>query len=405
VAGVATLGLGPVTSLVVLGAVLAAVAAALVALVGGRARHGHGPGEHVAEELARVRLGRFVRRRLDPEAATGLALTVSLGLIFLAALGFGLVSDMVTSRTGLYRWDAAAADWGARNATPTSTRVLGWLTWLGGTAVVLPLALLLGALEWLRRRRAAVLGFLLLVVVGQNLISNGVKLLVQRERPPVPHLADSSGFSFPSGHSAAAAATYAAVALVLGRGRPWRVKAMLAAGAAAVTVAVAASRVLLGVHWLTDVVGGVALGFGWFVVCAIAFGGALLHFAAPAERVEAGEAREAAGEAREAAGEAREAAGEAREAAGEGRQAAGARRPPGQGRLAAMSPDPEPTDEQVRQRAETLAAEPGNPGDDREAQARALLEESEERVEDPAAREPDHRGVIRRDSDEGIGRG
>jgi membrane-associated phospholipid phosphatase len=384
VAGVAALGLGPVTSLVVLGAVLAAVAAALVALVGGRARHGHGPGEHVAEELARVRLGRFVRRRLDPEAATGLALTVSLGLIFLAALGFGLVSDMVTSRTGLYRWDAAAADWGARNATPTSTRVLGWLTWLGGTAVVLPLALLLGALEWLRRRRAAVLGFLLLVVVGQNLISNGVKLLVQRERPPVPHLADSSGFSFPSGHSAAAAATYAAVALVLGRGRPWRVKAMLAAGAAAVTVAVAASRVLLGVHWLTDVVGGVALGFGWFVVCAIAFGGALLHFAAPAERVEAGEAREAAGEAREAAG---------------------ARRPPGQGRLAAMSPDPEPTDEQVRQRAETLAAEPGNPGDDREAQARALLEESEERVEDPAAREPDHRGVIRRDSDEGIDRG
>ncbi|HET6748919.1 MAG TPA: phosphatase PAP2 family protein [Actinomycetes bacterium] len=390
-AGVAALGLGPVTSLVVLGAVLAAVAAALVALVGGRTRHGHGPGEHVAEELARVRLGRFLRRRLDPEAATGLALTVSLGLIFLAALGFGLVSDMVTSRTGLYRWDAAAADWGARNATPTSTRVLGWLTWLGGTAVVLPLALLLGALEWLRRRRAAVLGFLLLVVVGQNLISNGVKLLVQRERPPVPHLADSSGFSFPSGHSAAAAATYAAVALVLGRGRPWRVKAMLAAGAAAVTVAVAASRVLLGVHWLTDVVGGVVLGFGWFVVCAIAFGGALLHFAAPAERVEAEEAREAAGEAREAAGE--------------GRGAAGEGRPPGQGRLAAMSPDPEPTDEQVRQRAETLAAEPGNPGDDREAQARALLEESEERVEDPAAREPDHRGVIRRGSDEGIGRG
>jgi membrane-associated phospholipid phosphatase len=384
---VAVLGLGPVTSLVVLGAILAAAAGALVTLVGGRARQGHGPGEHVAEELARVRLARFLRRRLDPETATGLALTAALGLIFLAALGFGLVSDMVTSRTGLYRYDAAAAEWGARNATPTSTRLLGWLTWLGGTAVVLPLAVLLGALEWLRRRRAAVLGFLLLVVLGQNLIANGVKLLVERERPPVPHLADSSGFSFPSGHSAAAAATYAAVALVLGRGRPWRAKVLLATAAAAVTVAVAASRVLLGVHWVTDVVGGVALGFGWFVVCSVAFGGALLHYAAPAERVEAEEAREAAG----------------------------ARRPPGQGRLAAMSPGaadreadpmphPEPTDEQVRQRTETLAAEPGNPGDDPEAQARALLEESEERVEDPATRDPNHRGVIRRGSDEGLGR-
>jgi membrane-associated phospholipid phosphatase len=286
------LGLGPVTSMVVLGAVLAAILTATGALVGGRHRPGRGPGEHAAEELARTSAARFLRRRLDPEAATGLALTVALGLIFLAALGFGLVSDMVTSQTGLYRDDAAVAEWGATHATPLSTRLLGWITWLGGTTVVLPLAVLLGGLEWLRRRRGAVLAFMLTVVVGQNLIHNGVKLLVQRERPPVPHLTDSSGFSFPSGHSAAAAATWAAVALVLGRGRPWRVKALLAAGAAAVAAAVAASRVLLGVHWVTDVVAGVAMGFGWFVVCSIAFGGALLHFAAPAERVEAEEERE-----------------------------------------------------------------------------------------------------------------
>jgi hypothetical protein len=115
------------------------------------------------------------------------------------------------------------------------------------------------------------------------------------------------------------------------------------------------------------VVAGVALGFGWFVVCSIAFGGALLHFAAPAERVEAEEARE------------------------DGLDAAPAR-------------PPRPSHEQVRQRAATLAAEPGNPGEDPEAQARALLEESEERVEDPAAREPDHRGVIRRGSGEGVTR-
>ena len=364
VASLTVLGLGPVTSLVVLGSVLAALATAMVAFVGGRARSGHGPGEQAAEELARTRPASFLRRRLDPEAATGLALTLALVLVFLAALGFGLVSDMVTSRTGLYRYDAGAAQWGATHATPLSTRLLGVLTWLGASLVVLSLAVLLGLLEWLRRRRWAVLAFMLLVVVGQNLIANGVKLLVQRPRPPVPHLADATGFSFPSGHSAAAAATWAAVALVLGRGRPWRVKALLAAAAAAVTAAVATSRVLLGVHWVTDVVGGAALGFGWFVVCSIAFGGALLHFAAPAERVEAEEERTTQG----------------------GRPMR----------------DPEPTDEQVRQRAETLAADPGAPTDDPEAQARALLEESEERVEDPAARDPDDPGVIRRGSGEGV---
>jgi hypothetical protein len=116
------------------------------------------------------------------------------------------------------------------------------------------------------------------------------------------------------------------------------------------------------------VVGGVALGFGWFVVCSIAFGGALLHFAAPAERVQAEEELQA-------------------------------------GREADPTPAPRPTGEQVRQRAEALAAEPGNPADDPEAQARALLEESEERVEDPAARAPNDRGVIRRGSDEGVTRG
>jgi membrane-associated phospholipid phosphatase len=335
------------------------------------AARGHGPAEHAAEELFRARAARFLRRRLDPEAATGLALTVALGLIFLAALGFGLVSEMVTSRTGLYRWDASAAAWGADHATATSTWLLGVVTWLGATVTVLCVTVALGTLEFLRRRRLAVLAFLLMVVVGQNLIANTVKALVDRERPPVPHLAPSSGFSFPSGHTAAAAATWAAVALVLGRGRPLAVKAWLGAGAAAITVAVAASRVLLGVHWLTDVIGGAALGFGWFVVCSVAFGGALLHFGAPAERVEAEEAR-----------------------------LSGVQEPPSRGAQPMAQPEPSP--EQVDRRAGSLAAEPGNGAQDPEAQARALLEESEERVEDPAARDPDDQEVIRRRSDEGI---
>jgi membrane-associated phospholipid phosphatase len=361
---------GPVTTMVLLAGVVAAVLVAVVGLVAGRgARRGHGAAEHAAEELFRARAARFLRRRLDPEAATGLALTAALGLVFAMALGFGLVSDMVTSQTGLYRLDASAAAWGAEHATPTSTWLLGLLTWLGATVVVLAVTVALGLLEWLRRRRLAVLAFMVMVVAGQNLIANTVKALVDRERPPVPHLAPSSGFSFPSGHTAAAAATWAAVVLVLGRGRPVRVKAWLAAGAALVTVVVAASRVLLGVHWLTDVIGGAALGFGWFVVCAVAFGGALLHFGAPAERVEAEEAR-----------------------------LSGDQEPRPRG----APPMPEPSPEQVDRRAGSLAAEPGNATQDPSAQAEALLEESEERVEDPAARDPDHQGVIRRRSDEGI---
>jgi undecaprenyl-diphosphatase len=61
------------------------------------------------------------------------------------------------------------------------------------------------------------------------------------------------------------------------------VRALLAGVAVGLAVAVAASRVLLDVHWLTDVIAGLALGWAWFSVCSIAFGGRLLRFGAGAE--------------------------------------------------------------------------------------------------------------------------
>ena len=51
------------------------------------------------------------------------------------------------------------------------------------------------------------------------------------------------------------------------------IRALLAAGTALIALAVATSRALLGVHWLTDVVAGLVIGYGWFVVCAVLFGG------------------------------------------------------------------------------------------------------------------------------------
>jgi membrane-associated phospholipid phosphatase len=95
----------------------------------------------------------------------------------------------------------------------------------------------------------------------------------------------AAGSSFPSGHSAAAAACWAALALVvLGRsGRAWR--GVGAVAAMLIAFGVAASRVLLGVHWLTDVIAGLAVGWTWFLLSTIVFGGRLLRFGEPAERV------------------------------------------------------------------------------------------------------------------------
>ncbi len=194
---------------------------------------------------------------------------------------FGVVAAMVHSHRGLARYDFSWARWGANNASPTSTQVLKFVSLLGGYPTVVGLAVVVAAFESRRRVTGSVAPLLAAVVVGQFGLTNLIKFLVQRTRPDVSRLTGFAGSSFPSGHAAAAAASYAVFALVLGRRRSARTRALLAAGATSIAVTVAATRVLLGVHWLTDVVAGLFVGWTWFALLSIAFGGRVMRFGLP----------------------------------------------------------------------------------------------------------------------------
>jgi len=245
------------------------------------------PAAAAAETLRRgTRMRSFLRRRVDPGAATGLALSVAAVLIVVGAIGLGVLTAMVRANTGFVRYDTSVARWAGEHATHVSTNVLRALTYMGSTIVIVPLSIAVTALELKRLPSRALVAFVVLVVAGQLVLANLVKWAVDRTRPDIDPLAGFSGPSFPSGHTTAAAATYAALALMVGRQRPLRTKALLAGAAVAIAVAVGATRVLLGVHWLTDVIAGFALGWGWFAVSSIAFGGRLLRFGAPVEAAE-----------------------------------------------------------------------------------------------------------------------
>ncbi|MFN0026220.1 MAG: phosphatase PAP2 family protein [Acidimicrobiales bacterium] len=225
-------------------------------------------------------------RHLDRRVAGGAAVAIGFGVVFSAALVLGVLLDAIDRNLAVARLDRAAARWGADNATDTSTAILEAITQAGSTRMLVALMIVIGVVAALRHRSFAVLGYLLLVGLGVSLLNSGLKELVNRERPGVAMLTSYSGASFPSGHSAAAGACWAAMALILSRHRGRWVRRTTAAGAALIAGAVAASRVLLGVHWLSDVVAGVVVGWTWFFLVTLLFGGRLLRFGEPAERVE-----------------------------------------------------------------------------------------------------------------------
>jgi len=221
--------------------------------------------------------------RLDPEVATGLALTLALVLIVGGGLLLAVLAYLIRGDTQLVRLDESVANWGDRHGSPFSKDALNVITHLGEPTVVVVLAALLAVAETLRTRSRWVVPFVLVVVAGNGILTTTVKHLADRVRPAVNPVAETLGPSFPSGHSSWSAAFFAAAALLLSRGRGRRERAAIAGIAAGLAVTVAGSRVLLSVHWLSDVIAGLALGTAWFAICAIAFGGRLLRFGAPAE--------------------------------------------------------------------------------------------------------------------------
>ncbi|HEX4746489.1 MAG TPA: phosphatase PAP2 family protein [Gaiellaceae bacterium] len=273
-------------------ALISLSAGALVAYAGSRYPTpvvGEEPADAAAERIETEMerhpwLLRLVRERLDPATATGLVLTLALGLVVVAGVVVGLLAYLMRSSATLVELDDSVGQWGVDSATSWSTDLLEVVTELGGTPFVLVAAVAIAVVEYRRLPNRWMPVFLAAVVLGEIAVVNGIKEALDRVRPEFNPIAETLGPSFPSGHSGLAAAFYAGAALVLARRRAPRTRALLAGGAVAIAVAVACSRVLLGVHWMSDVLAGLALGWAWFGICAIAFGGRFLVLGAPVEQ-------------------------------------------------------------------------------------------------------------------------
>ena len=167
----------------------------------------------------------------------------------------------------LQHLDNSAAAWAYAHRTAFATSGLRVITQLGNIQLVAGLAIVLAAVDLYRTRNHWSLSFLITVMVGMELNTDAVKgpsrtratSARPRRREPRAFLPEGP-FSDGSQHLLRGSSAHPR------QDAPTPPRHALIGIAVAITVAVAASRVLLDLHWLSDVIGGLALGWGWFAL-------------------------------------------------------------------------------------------------------------------------------------------
>jgi undecaprenyl-diphosphatase len=203
------------------------------------------------------------RRSLAPLAVVTAAAFVFALLLLLVRLQWAPLESVDHAAAG--RLNSLVA------GDPLVVSIVKAVTWLGSGGVLWTLTGAAAVLLALRRRWRLT-AYLLVAGAGELVLDPVLKALVGRLRPVVAHpVAYGNGDSFPSGHALGSIVCYGALFLVFlpaARG-PWR--RVLTAVIVTLIAAVGISRLLLGVHYISDVLGAWALGVTWLGITAFAF--------------------------------------------------------------------------------------------------------------------------------------
>lgn len=220
------------------------------------------------------RLRTLWQDRVNPKTYLGLHLTVGLAIAATSIWLFATLLDAVLDNAALVQMDIAVDAAIHRHMSVGDLRIVNVVTQLGAPVTMAVLGLAVAVALWFKHHHTLSMGWLA-AFVGGAAINQILKTAVHRTRPEygAAYLHGAS-YSFPSGHAMGAIIGYGMVLYLVkvfweGNRRARRtVYALLVL----MMLAVGLSRILLGVHYPSDVVGGYAAGGAWMAVCIMGIG-------------------------------------------------------------------------------------------------------------------------------------
>lgn len=237
-----------------------------------------------AAALGWLLFGRVARARLargeQASSPRRLVLALGLGFVLVAAAGmllFSAIGARIVPGHPIVQVDHALAGAIGTHVAPAAVRVFAWLTHAGDPGVLAVLCVAVAVALWRQRHRTLALAWVL-AVAGNAVLNPALKLAFERARPVYEGwLPPASGFSFPSGHSSGAMVAYGMLAYIALRTLPARWHGAALVAAVAVIFTTACSRVMLQVHFASDVIAGLVSGGTWLLTC-IASAEAARHY-------------------------------------------------------------------------------------------------------------------------------
>jgi undecaprenyl-diphosphatase len=220
--------------------------------------------------MIRRHVNRFIARRLSSEEVLGLHLTVGLLVCLLLVAAFGLLAHAVVGEEELTAFDRRVGlEMQAQREHARETRhAMIVVTEIGSPEAMTGLTVLVALALMMRRRRLLTLVWLF-GMIATALLNLGLKHAFSRDRPDFRDpVIDEQTHSFPSGHSMGSVIAFGLLAYFLLLAlSDRREKVAVVVVAATLALLIGFSRIYLGAHYFSDVVGGFAVGGAWLSVC------------------------------------------------------------------------------------------------------------------------------------------